>query len=911
MLETSQRFYDNNFWICGLIYLEKLSWICLAEAGDWMITFCYLSILALLIFFCHQRLNFPFQKVFQWLYKKTEPEELESSQRLTLLVQQTPLAVIEWTSDFKVAAWNPAAERIFGYSKNEAIGCHAIELMVPEISREQVNQIWEQLLHKKGGTRSTNPNCTKYGKTIFCEWYNTPLINNEGQVIGVASLVQDISDIYNELCLRKLAQEALQKAKNELEVRVEARTKELNQALVELKEVIACLKQEIEDRQEIEAALQEREQQYRSVVDNVKEVICQTDINGYWTFINPAWSEITGFAIADTLGTHCLNYIHPDDRQNNQEQFQSLLQGKKEYCRHEVRYLTSVGTYRWIEVFAQLAFDTNETIIGTCGTLYDMTERRLSEAALRESEERFRSLVANIPGIVYRRQHDPNWTIKFISQGIEKISNYPAADIVNNQIRSFASLIEQQDRSQVEAVISNCLTQKQPYVIEYRTIHADNSVKWFYDKGQGVFDTHGNLLWLDGVIFDSTDYKQTQEELRSSEQKFRQLTENIREVFFLTTPELKQMLYISPTYEEVWGRTTQSLYQKPLSWFDSIHPEDRDRVISTSTRHLQEKQNFEIDYRIVRPDGLLRWIWVRSFLIRNQAGVVTRIAGLAEDVTERKQAEAEILNALAKEKELGDLKSRFISITSHEFRTPLTTIMSTAELLEHYEWTKSEEIEQLHLIQDSVKQMLHLLEDILFIGTADSGQLRFNPEPLDLKSFCQHLVAQIEQGASCKPTTIDSQQILTPASITFLCSEQKLLACMDKKLLRQLLCNLLSNAIKYSPAGSKINFELTSQDDKAVFQIQDRGIGIPKEDQPRLFEFFHRAKNVGAIAGTGLGLAIVKQCVEIHVGSITVDSDVGLGTRFTVTLPLKNHFLAPDENKLATQPLVKLKPQAK
>ena len=905
MLEVLQIFSDKNFWICRFSYLGKPPLMWLPRAGDWMIAFCYLSISQLLIFFFRQRLKFPFQKKFLWLYNKTETEELESSQRLSLLVQQTPLAVIEWTYDFKVVDWNPAAEKIFGYSKNEAIGHHAIELIVPDISREQVNQIWGQLLQQKGGTRSTNENCTKDGKTIYCEWYNTPLINNEGQVIGVASLVQDISDVYDELRLRKLAQEALQQAKNELEVRVEARTQQLEQALVELKEVIARLKQEIEQRQEIEVALQEREQQYRSVVDNVKEVICQIDINGYWTFLNPAWSEITGFAIADTLGTHCLDYIHPDDRQSNQEQFQSLLQGKKEYCRHEVRYLTSLGTYRWIEVFAQLAFDTDETIIGTCGTLYDITERRLSEAALRESEERFRSLVANIPGIVYRRQHDSNWTIKFISQGIEKTSDYPAADIVHNHVRSFASLIDPQDRSRVETVISNCLAQKQPYVIEYRTIHADNSVRWFYDKGQGVFDTHGNLLWLDGVIYDSTDYKHTQQELRSSEQKFRQLTENIREVFFLTTPELNQMLYISPAYEEVWGRTTQSLYQKPLSWFGSVHPEDRARVISTSKQHLQKKQNFEIDYRIVRPDGLVRWIWMRSFLIRNPAGVVTRIAGLAEDVTERKQAEAEILNALAKEKELGDLKSRFISITSHEFRTPLTTIMSTAELLEYYEWTKEEKIEQLHLIQDSVKEMLHLLEDILFIGTADAGQLRFNPEPLDLKSFCQHLVAQIERGANCKPTTIDSQQILTPASITFACPQQTLLACMDKKLLKQLLFNLLSNAIKYSPAGSTINFELTSQGDRAVFQIQDRGLGIPKEDQPRLFEFFHRAKNVGAIAGTGLGLAIVKQCVDIHGGSITVDSEVGLGTSFTVTLPLKNPFLiAPYETKLATQPFV-------
>jgi PAS domain S-box-containing protein len=900
MLELSQIFFGKEIIKYGCSYLIKAALLWLPTLSKLMIDLFYISISLLLILWLYQHFNLPLEKKFAWLLNKIETKA-SSNQRLALLVQQTPLAVIEWTADFKVAAWNPAAEKIFGYCKDEALGCLGIKLIVPPQDREQVNQVWEQLLQQKGGTRSTNQNFTKEGKTIYCEWYNTPLINSKGKVIGVASLVQDISE-------RKLAQQAESQTKNELEVRVEARTAQLKQALTELKEVIADLKREIVQRREIEAALEEREQQYRSVVDNVKEVICQTDIYGNWTFLNPAWSEITNFGLADTIGTSCLDYIHPDDRQLNIEQFQSLLKGKKEYCRYEIRYLTAQGKYLWIEVFTQLSFDAEGTINGTCGTLYDITARHLSEAALRQSEERFRSLVANIPGIVYRRQHNPDWTINFISQEIEKISGYPIADLLHNQVRSFASLIEPQDRLRVETIISNSLAQKQPYVIEYRTICADKSVKWFYEKGQGVFDQSGNLLWLDGVIFDSTEYKHTQEELRSSEDNFRQLTENIREVFFLTTPELDQMLYISPAYEEVWGRTTQSLYQEPLSWLDSVHPEDRDHLISTSTRNLKKKQNFEIDYRIVRPDASVRWVGVRSFLIRNESGIVTRIAGLAEDVTERKQAETEILNALAKEKELGDLKSRFISVTSHEFRTPLTTIMSTAELLEHYEWTKQEEVEQLQMIQDAVRQMLQLLEDILLIGTADAGQLRFNPEPLELNEFCQHLVSQVELGANSKPTS-DDETNLYQASIKLICLERTFLACMDKKLLRQLLFNLLSNAIKYSPSGGTIELKLATQGDKAIFQIQDQGLGIPKEDQPRLFEFFHRAKNVGAIAGTGLGLAIVKQCVDIHGGSITVESEVGVGTRFTVILPLKNHFLiAPYGTKPNTQTMKALQP---
>ena len=386
---------------------------------------------------------------------------------------------------------------------------------------------------------------------------------------------------------------------------------------------------------------------------------------------------------------------------------------------------------------------------------------------------------------------------------------------------------------------------------------------------------------------DVTEQKQAEAALRESEEQFRQLTENINEVFFLTAPDASKILYISPAYEDVWGRSTKTLYAQPKSWLDSVHLDDRDRIVAALTRHIQNLQDFVEEYRVVRPDGSVRWVWVRAVHILNPAGSSERIAGIAEDITERKLAEVEILNALAKEKELGDLKSRFISITSHEFRTPLATIMSTAELLEYYEWTKQEEVEQLHLIQEAVKHMLELLNDLLFIGTAEAGQVRLNPEPLLLNEFCQELVAEIQRGIGVNLT--DSRLV---HAVRFASQGESFLACLDKKLLRQLLGNLLSNAIKYSPEGGDVLFKLTCQDDKAIFEIQDRGIGIPREEQSRLFEFFYRAKNVGAIAGTGLGLAIVKTCVDLHRGEIAIHSEVGVGTRFTVSLPLKNDFSA-------------------
>jgi len=266
------------------------------------------------------------------------------------------------------------------------------------------------------------------------------------------------------------------------------------------------------------------------------------------------------------------------------------------------------------------------------------------------------------------------------------------------------------------------------------------------------------------------------------------------------------------------------------------------------------------------------------------AVVQTEVEGLQDfvyigrDITKRKQAEAEIHKALAKEKELHELKSRFVSMTSHEFRTPLSTILSSSELLEHYSesWSSEKKVRHLRRIQSSVHNMTQLLNDVLIIGKAEAGKLTFHPEPLDLCQFCWDLTEELSLNKSSELKKIN-----------FVVSGVCKTTNVDEKLLRHILTNLLSNAIKYSPPGSTVNFELVYQDNEISFQIQDIGIGIPTADLAHLFESFHRASNVGNISGTGLGLAIAKKCVELHGGAIAVKSEVGVGTTFEVRIPLK------------------------
>ncbi|OIP76862.1 MAG: hypothetical protein AUK48_05200 [Oscillatoriales cyanobacterium CG2_30_44_21] len=252
---------------------------------------------------------------------------------------------------------------------------------------------------------------------------------------------------------------------------------------------------------------------------------------------------------------------------------------------------------------------------------------------------------------------------------------------------------------------------------------------------------------------------------------------------------------------------------------------------------------------------------------------------------------AEVLSrSLRQEQELSQMKSDFISVVSHEFRTPLTTIQSASELLEYYEWTKEEQTEQLHQIQSEVKHMTDLMEDVLFLSRTNANKSKLNLTKFDLVGFCSQILRQM-QRTFAKNNILDACLHITSTNTVIedlhLQSEiAPVIVKMDEKLVRQILTNLLTNAIKYSPRDSTINFKLIIEENQVTFAIADRGIGIPEDDLTHLFSAFHRAKNVGTLPGTGLGLSIVKNCVNIHEGSVSVDSKLNVGTEFTVVLPI-------------------------
>ncbi len=256
-------------------------------------------------------------------------------------------------------------------------------------------------------------------------------------------------------------------------------------------------------------------------------------------------------------------------------------------------------------------------------------------------------------------------------------------------------------------------------------------------------------------------------------------------------------------------------------------------------------------------------------------GMVESIRAREQMIREGKQVEDEIRQALQVERELNELKSRFVSMVSHEFRTPLTVLRTSIELLENYGHLTTDEKrhEYFKRIRAAIATMTQLLEDVLVVGKAEAGKLEFKPNLMDLELFCQTIIEEIK-------LSLNSERAIAFTTLGN-CRE----ICADQNLLRPVLTNLLSNAVKYSAVEQPISVQLSCQTDTILIKIQDWGIGIPKDDQAHLFELFHRAKNAESVRGTGLGLAIVKQCLNHHQGQIRFESQVGVGTTFTVHLP--------------------------
>jgi PAS domain S-box-containing protein len=316
--------------------------------------------------------------------------------------------------------------------------------------------------------------------------------------------------------------------------------------------------------------------------------------------------------------------------------------------------------------------------------------------------------------------------------------------------------------------------------------------------------------------------------------------------------------------ERILGHDTRELNV----WLNGI---EREKVLAEILRTGSVRQ-VECRFRSCR--GTIHTIVLSAELI--EIDYQPHILGFGLDITERKQAETELLRTLAREKELGQLRSNFVSMVSHEIRTPLGIIQSSAEILEDYldQLKPFERKEHLQSIRKNTRRMAGVLEEVLLIGSLEEGKMEFKPAAMEPRTFVRRLVEEVQSTTRGRcPVELSMAEV--PAEIQ-----------ADERLLRHIFTNLLVNAVKYSHAGWPVRFEVRCIESAIVCTIMDQGIGIPEADREWLFDAFYRGRNVGDRPGTGLGLLIVKRCVDLHGGKIKVESKLGEGTIVTVRLPI-------------------------
>ncbi|WP_016949387.1 PAS domain-containing sensor histidine kinase [Anabaena sp. PCC 7108] len=328
-----------------------------------------------------------------------------------------------------------------------------------------------------------------------------------------------------------------------------------------------------------------------------------------------------------------------------------------------------------------------------------------------------------------------------------------------------------------------------------------------------------------------------------------------------------QIRYANSAAELLTGYTKQELLRN----FDL-----KQLFKSQELRQCEKGGSEYQEIHILTKNGTDKWIACAVAQLEGNQDVESKkieaIIGI--DITNYKYAELQLNQALEQAKKLSEFRANFVSIICHQFRTPLNVVYFSNSLIQRHitQWTGDKIRPFLEHIQIAVEQINQILEDTLSLAKTESAKLNIEQKPIDLFQFCNELVSKILINNSHKSINVQSRGN---------CS----MVWIDKKLLSVILNNLLDNAIKYSPIDSTVNFILNCEEGKVVFQIQDQGIGIPEEDQQRLFEPFYRGSNIDHIPGTGLGLSIVKTLVDLYQGEVSLVTKIGIGTTFTVTLP--------------------------
>ncbi len=700
--------------------------------------------------------------------------------------------------------------------------------------------------------------------------------------------------------------------------------------------IVASLK-DISVRKLAEASLRLRDRALAASSNGIL-IVDAIQLDNPIIYVNPSFERITGYRANEVIGGNCRFLQGSDRTQEGLKIIREAIQ-KGQPCYTVLRNYRKDGTLFWVELWISPVHNELGELTNFIGIQNDITSRFLDEKERQESEEVLRTVLAAVKeGITFSDEQG-----KFIifNREMEELTGYSLKEA--NACGNFINLIHPQDQGRAIAEIYKLHQFQSPIESEVKIWTKAGIVKNVLVSTSMV--SHRDKTMYLSAYRDITERKKAEEKLRQTTERERLIGSialrirkfiDLTEILQNTVEEVREFLqsdrvliyqFICQFAEEGEGKiVVESVQKEFLSTLDKEINDDcftedylfnypQGKVTVTNNTddlnldpcYTKFLKRFAVKANLVVPitSGERVWglliahqcsetrIWKEdeiNLLIElaeqvaigiRQAELLNRVQTLNMDLERQvEERTSKLQQALAKEKELGEMKSRFVSMASHELRTPLAIIQASSDLLKHYNHKLSDQkrLEKLDKIQLEVRNMTELLEDVLTIGKIELGKLRINRIPLDVEMFCQECIEEFNSAISPSDRIKFKTQNRgggKPVS-----------TLIDPKLLRQVIINFLSNGIKYSATSPKeVNVNLLYDAESFDLEFIDHGIGIPREDQDRIFESFHRAHNVGNIPGTGLGLAIAKASVEMHKGKIKLVSEVNVGTTVTITIP--------------------------
>lgn len=639
---------------------------------------------------------------------------------------------------------------------------------------------------------------------------------------------------------------------------------------------------DVNKQKELDEKVKQNEKRYRDLVESLKEVIFQTDRDGNWTFLNQSWEDIMGYSQEESIGKKQSNFIHEDDTIKFFRFRRDLFELGVESINDEIRFIDKSGNIVWFDFHVSLHKDANGEPIGFVGSAENITARKEVEAELEINRELLQKVISSIDDVIWSYDIKQG-RVSYISPSCQGMTGFHDEDFYSGSV-DWYDLLDKETadklrKSDDEMHLGKIQSRDMVYQLSF-----GNPVKqkWVRDQAKLICDEDGKPVRIDGVTIDITELIHAEQQLKISEEKYRLISENIQDIITIVDQNAN-VQYMSSSFAKITGYPTDYFYSESV--FDKIHPDDVEVVQSFLLGVAKSGKDDKMLFRFKKSDGEYMWLETIASVLSssiNTDNVLLQTS--SRDVTLRKQAEIELTKALQKEKELGELKSRFVSMASHEFRTPLSTIRVGAELIKAYidkdepglsPKTNDKVSNKLEEIMIDVDRISELMADILTMGKIEASKVPFNPLPISITKFVNDYLQY------------EAPKVLLGRNINTSIEKVESNSLLDEKLMKQVLQNAISNAVKYSKPETQIDIKLFQQSGNAIIEIADRGIGIPEKELNFLFESFFRATNVENIPGTGLGLPIMKLFIEMHGGDIKIESKHNIGTTVRIVLPLK------------------------